>query len=151
MISVNPMQPLKAEAPMVFSVSGRIKSVKAEQFSKAYFSIVTKPSGKRISFRTAQFSNAYLPMVSTVEGSWMENKVEQFLKAEEPMAVTLYPSIDSRIMIAGSLQLPMPVMVQVFLSELTVYLSPTASVGSIGFSGMLIDVLLFDVPEGSDV
>jgi hypothetical protein len=49
---------------------------------------------------------------------------------------------------AGALQLPMPVTVQVFLSALTVYLSPTASTGSIGFSGMPLDALLSDVPDG---
>ena len=138
-ISVNPVHPLNAEAPMVFSVSGNAKCISAVQFSKAYFSMVIRVSGNRISFKPMQFSNAYLPMASTVEGSLTESKDVQFLKAEAPMAVTLYPSMYSLMIMAGSLHLPMPVTVQVFLSAFTVYLSPIASTGSIGLSGVLTD------------
>ena len=52
-------------------------------------------------------------------------------------------------MMDTSLQLPIPVTVQVFLSALTVYLRPTATVGSIGFgfSVVVTEELLSDETE----
>ena len=139
---------MKADAPMVFNVSGKMIFVNEVQFSNAYFSSVCNPFGRVISFKDVQFSKADFPMVSMEDGSWTDNREVQFLNAEAPSAVILYPSMDSLIMMEGELQLPMPVMVQVFLSAFTVYLSPVASTGSIGFS---IGISLSDVSEGDVV
>ena len=103
---------------MLVTLSGMVMLVRLVHKANASPPMVVTLSGMVILVRLVQLENAATPMLVTLSGMVMLVRLVQLEKAEGPMPITVYPLYVAGIISSVSVQVPIPMIMQVRLSSI---------------------------------